>query len=116
VELRKHHTNEIHYADARQFHQQGVNACKLPVDFPKQIYITFDIDCLDPSLMPATGTPEPGGLFWHDALDAIEMVLQNRTLIGCDIVELAPIPGLNHPNLTAARLAYNLMGYATPEA
>ncbi len=113
VTLRKKNPGAIRHADARQFHCNGIDACQLPKDFPRKIYITFDVDGLDPSLMPATGTPEPGGLFWHEAMDAIECVLKGRQLIGFDVVELAPTPGLHHPDLTAARLVYNLMGYAT---
>lgn len=85
-------------------------ASVLPGFFPDKIFLTFDIDALDASLMPATGTPEPGGLFWWDALNLIERALAGRTCLGFDVVELAPIPNMHAPNYTAARLVYEIMG------
>ena len=82
----------------------------LPVDFPDKIFLTFDLDAFDASLMPATGTPEPGGLFWWDALELAERCLAGRVALGFDVVELAPIPGLHAPEYTAARLAHEIMG------
>jgi agmatinase len=81
----------------------------LPIDFPERIYITFDVDVFDPSLMPATGTPEPGGLSWYDALAALDAVLEDRIVIGADFVELAPIHGFHAPDFTVAKLIYALM-------
>ena len=63
-------------------------------------------------LMPATGTPSPGGLFWHQALLLIERCLQGRSMVGMDVVELAPLPGLHHADFTAAKLTHALMGFA----
>ena len=82
----------------------------LPKGFPEKVFLTFDIDALDSSLMPATGTPEPGGLFWWEALLLIRLSLAGRTLIGFDVVELAPIPGMHAPTFAAARLVYEIMG------
>jgi len=82
----------------------------LPEDFPQNIYITFDVDGLDPSIMPATGTPEPGGLSWYQAISALRAVMRGRQVIGFDVVELAPIPDMHAPQFTAARLIYNLFG------
>ncbi|BBD09206.1 agmatinase [Desulfovibrio ferrophilus] len=82
----------------------------LPEDFPEAVYVTFDVDGLDPSLMPATGTPEPGGLFWHQAMWLLDAIATERTIIGFDVVELAPIPDMHAPQFICARLAYNLMG------
>lgn len=82
----------------------------LPADFPGTIFLTFDLDAFDASLMPATGTPEPGGLFWWDALALAERCLAGRVALGFDVVELAPISGLHGPNYTAARLAHEIMG------
>ncbi|MEG2140628.1 MAG: agmatinase, partial [Bilophila sp.] len=65
----------------------------LPPDFPKQVYLTFDVDGLDPSIMPATGTPVPGGLGWYDALTLAKRALQGRQVLGFDVVELAPLAG-----------------------
>ena len=63
--------------------------------------------------MPATGTPEPGGLFWWDALALVERCLAGRKVLGFDVVELAPTPGLHAPNYTAARLVHEIMGIFT---
>lgn len=86
------------------------NGLLLPDDFPEQVYLSFDIDALDASLMPATGTPEPGGLLWWDALGLLENTLDGRVCLGCDVVELAPIPSLHAPNYTAARLVHEILG------
>jgi agmatinase len=73
----------------------------------RRVYLTIDIDCLDPSLMPATGTPEPGGLGWHQVLDIVRAVVASaESVIAFDCVELAPIPGLHSPDFTAAKLVY----------
>ncbi|MDR1947418.1 MAG: agmatinase family protein [Desulfovibrio sp.] len=82
----------------------------LPPSFPEKVYLTFDVDALDSSLMPATGTPEPGGLFWREALDLAGRALAGRVCLGFDVVELAPIPGMHAPDYTAARLVHELMG------
>jgi agmatinase len=79
----------------------------------RDVFISFDLDALDPSVMPATGTPEPGGLTWHDVLDVIREVCRRKHVIGFDIVELAPIPGMVAPDFLAARLAYRMMGYVS---
>src|SRR4029078_7869723 len=57
------------------------------------VYISIDVDGLDPAIMPATGTPEPGGLSWHEALTLLRKVIENRTVVGCHIVELSPMGG-----------------------
>jgi len=84
----------------------------LPRNFPRRVYVTFDLDGLDPSILPATGTPVPGGLGWYDALNLIEAVAARREIVGCDVVELAPVRRLHHADFTAARLVYALMGSA----
>jgi len=75
------------------------------------VYITFDLDAFDSSLMPSTGTPEPGGLFWHQATRALKAVAQKRTIIGLDIVELCPSPQMKAPDFLAAKLLYKLLSY-----
>ncbi len=74
------------------------------------VYVSVDLDALDPGVMPATGTPEPGGLSWWQLVDLLERVAASTTCVGADIVELSPIPGLVAPDFLAARLAYRLMG------
>jgi len=75
------------------------------------VYITFDVDFLDPSLMPSTGTPEPGGGDWYRTLRFLRQVFRERQVVGCDVVELAPIPGMPAPDFLAAKLVYKLIGY-----
>ena len=82
----------------------------IPKNFPRHVYVTFDVDGLDPSVMPATGTPVPGGLGWYDALKFIDSISDARKIVGFDVVELAPARGLHHADFTAARLVYALMG------
>lgn len=84
----------------------------IPAGFPKRVFITFDLDGLDPSILPATGTPVPGGLGWYDAMNRLEEIAATRVIEGFDVVELAPQPGLHHADFTAARLVYALMGAA----
>ncbi len=76
------------------------------------VYVTFDLDALDPSVMPATGTPEPGGLSWYQALEILRAVTRTYPVVGADVVELAPIPGMVAPDFLAAKLAYKIIGYA----
>ncbi len=76
------------------------------------VYISIDVDVFDPSLMPAVGTPEPGGLLWDEVLDVIRAVGRERRLVGLDLVELSPVDGLIHPQFSAARLLYKAWGYA----
>ncbi|MBN2569733.1 MAG: agmatinase [Deltaproteobacteria bacterium] len=84
---------------------------KISEIFEKDVYITVDLDVFDPSIMPATGTPEPGGLYWKDILQLVREVSGKCRVRGFDIVELAPIPGMIASDFTAAKLAYRIMGY-----
>jgi len=72
----------------------------------KNVYLTIDVDVFDPSIVPATGTPEPGGLSWYDVLAIVRTVTQHGEVICFDCVELAPIPGLHAPDFTVAKLVY----------
>ncbi len=108
VHLRRE--KKIGCLDARRIALSGIPEPLLTDDFPDTVYITIDVDCLDPSIIPATGTPEPGGLTWYQLMMALESVINNRNVIGFDIVELAPISGLYASDYTAARLIYNIMG------
>lgn len=76
----------------------------------RNVYLSLDIDVLDPSIMPAVGTPEPGGLSWDDLLGFLDCLTRERQVVGCDLVELLPIPGLAAPNVIAAKLLYRLLG------
>jgi agmatinase len=78
----------------------------------RPVYVTFDIDALDSALMPATGTPTPGGLGYWQALGLLRAACEAGHVVGADIVELAPMPGMHACNYTAAALAYKLLAYA----
>jgi agmatinase len=77
----------------------------------KTVYITFDVDGLDSSIMPATGTPEPGGLLWDETLNIIKIAAKNSNIVGADINELSPIKGFNTYNFLVAKLAYKILSY-----
>ena len=77
----------------------------------KDVYITFDVDGLDSSIMPATGTPEPGGIFWDEALEIIRIACKNSRIVGADVNELAPIKGFNSYNFLVAKLVYKILSY-----
>lgn len=78
---------------------------------PAEVYVTIDLDVLDPSLMPAVGTPEPGGLAWKEITTLLRRVAAERKVVGFDLVELSPIPGLAAPDFLAAKLIYRFLGY-----
>ena len=75
------------------------------------VYVTIDVDGLDPAIMPATGTPEPGGLGWYEALALLKAVAAERTIVGMDLVELSPLPGIIAPNFLCAKLIYKILSY-----
>ena len=77
----------------------------------KDVYLTFDMDGFDSSLMPATGTPEPGGLFWSDAMRILKTVFKNSNVVGADVNELAPNPHLHACDFLAAKLVYKILSY-----
>lgn len=77
----------------------------------EKVYVTIDVDGLDPAIMPATGTPEPGGLSWRELLQLLRLVTARKTVVAADVVELCPIPGFVAPTFLAARLVYKLIGY-----
>ena len=77
----------------------------------KTVYLTFDVDGLDSSIMPATGTPEPGGLLWDETLNIIKIAAKNSNIVGADINELAPIKNFSSCNFLTAKLAYKILSY-----
>ncbi|MFQ5789383.1 MAG: agmatinase [Acidobacteriota bacterium] len=91
------------------WHRRAVEALGNPV------YVTIDLDGLDPSIMPAVGTPEPGGLSWHEVSALLRELTGQRRVVGFDVNELAPIPGLGAPNFLAAKLVYKFLGYIFAE-
>jgi agmatinase len=96
---------KIHYADKLELTDIVTS------QLSKNVYISFDVDALDPSIMPSTGTPEPGGMDYYQVLDIFKAVAREKNIVGFDLVELAPIKGLHHPDFTAAKMIYKLMGY-----
>ena len=75
------------------------------------VYLTLDLDVLDPSIMPATGTPEPGGLDWYTSISYLRKVFERKNVVGFDIVEFSPIANLSHPGFLVAKLYYKLLSY-----
>ena len=101
---------EIHHLDAREIAANGIPEKLLPEDFPEKVYVTFDVDGLDPAAMPSTGTPVPDGLSWRESFQCLEKISKERKIIAADVVELAPIDGLHGPDFGAAQLVYRIMG------
>ena len=77
----------------------------------KHTYVTIDLDALDPSEMPAIGTPEPGGLHWYQMLDLFREICRRTTVVGMDVVELCPMQGQTRADFLAAKLVYKMIGY-----
>lgn len=102
--------NSILHYDADYIYRNGCFAIDFPSDFPDNIFITVDVDGLDPSVIPATGTPHPGGLLWHDFFRFIESIPSSKKIVGFDVTELAPVPESIVSDFAAAKLIYNLMG------
>ena len=92
--------------------RNNISQIEVPDDFPENIYITFDVDGLDPSVITATGTPVPGGLGFYQSLDLVESTLRGRRCVGIDITELAPIEGQTSNDFTAALICYTIMAMA----
>lgn len=77
----------------------------------QNVYLTFDVDAFDCSLMPSCSTPEPGGLQWYQTMEILRVITKNKKIIGADVVELAPIKNLAAPDFIAAKLVYKIIGY-----
>jgi N1-aminopropylagmatine ureohydrolase len=75
------------------------------------VYITIDVDGMDPAIMPATGTPEPGGLSWYEILGLLRATIARHDVVACDLVELSPLPGVMAPNFLCAKLIYKILTY-----
>lgn len=82
---------------------------KILAGLTKDVYLTLDLDVFDPSIMPSVGTPEPGGQTWEEIIFLIEKVANKKNIVGCDVVELAPIPGFSAPDFLAAKLVYKII-------
>ncbi len=80
-------------------------------DVGPNVYVSFDLDAFDPSIMPSVGTPEPGGIGWYEVLRILKRTAETKNIIGFDVMELLPTPGVAAPDLLAARLIYKLLSY-----
>ena len=107
--LKKNHSR-INIFWAKDKYKWNLNKFKKMIK-NKTVYLTFDVDGLDSSIMPATGTPEPGGLFWDETLNIIKIATKYSNIVGADINELAPIKGFNSYNFLVAKLAYKILSY-----
>ena len=108
IEARRKH--KVLAFDANKLVPKSVSRIKLPGKFPRKVFFTVDVDGIDPSVLPATGTPVPGGLGWYQTLGLFESVARQRRIIGFDVMEFAPIPGFHAFDFAAALLAYKMMG------
>jgi agmatinase len=99
----------VTFWDGEDLVRSNTSSVKLPEDFPERVYLSFDLDGLDPSVMPAVGTPVPGGLAYYQAIDLVSSALEGRTCVGMDMVELAPVPNDRVSAFTAASLILKLL-------
>lgn len=100
----------VQFLDAEQLVPNNISALTLPESFPSKVFFTLDIDGMDPSIFPSTGTPVPGGLGWYQTLGLFESVCAQRQVIGFDLMEFAPIEGFHAYQFAAAQLIYKMMG------
>lgn len=108
-ELKSAERKRIFFAEDIQKDHQWVK--KVTGLLSDKVYITLDLDVLDPSIMPSTGTPEPGGLLWYDILGLLKEVTKKKELIGFDVVELCPNPNNKSPDFLASKLIYKILSY-----
>lgn len=100
----------------RTFYAHELKSCRLDrqdaifAALQENVYLTLDCDFFDPSLIPALGTPEPGGFGWDETIAFLRRLAAERNIVGFDVNELAPVPGLSHPQFTIAKLIYRLIG------
>jgi agmatinase len=106
-----HAADNIHVFFADDIHAGDAWIDDVLAKLGDPVYLTFDVDGFDPSLVPSTGTPEPGGLQWYPVLRLLRRVFRERTVVAADVVELAPVPGLAAPDFLVARLVYKIIGY-----
>ena len=105
------HAESVPVFLAREIRSRGLDVSAILAALPNPVYVTIDLDAFDPACVPAVGTPEPGGLTWDEGLRLLRAVCERRQVVGCDIVELCPIPGQPASDFFAAKLANKLIGY-----
>ncbi|MDY6844872.1 MAG: agmatinase [Thermodesulfobacteriota bacterium] len=108
-ELIKKNRISVYYANKLKNEKDWIE--NITPELKEKVYISIDLDCLDPSIMPSVGTPEPGGMSWEYLTAMLRYICENREIIGFDVVELSPINGIVAPNFLAAKLVYKLIGY-----
>ncbi len=96
---------KIHWAEHLEAPEQ------ITAQLSNNVYISFDVDAFDPAIMPSTGTPEPGGLLWYEALDILKAVCRQKNVVGFDVMELSPQKGNIAPDFMIAKLIYKIMGF-----
>ena len=111
LELVRSHKLPVFFARYMAEKQIRTVAAQICKQLTKNVYISFDVDALDPSVMPGTGTPEPGGLDWYLALDLLKEVIKRKNVVSADVVELSPIKGSHVSEYAAARLAQKILTY-----
>ena len=107
----KENIKTFYARDIRQTEYKNKRHDQIIKALSKNVYITFDVDGFDPSIIPATGTPEPGGLHWEETLDLIKLVGEKKNIVGFDVVELAPSKFHRASNFIAAKLVYKMLNY-----
>lgn len=107
--LAKNKKNIFLMSELRKNWKQALD--KIVANLEKNVYVTLDLDALDPSVMPAVGTPEAGGLTYEEVLEILKRVCEKRNVIGFDCVELMPLAGVEHANATAAKIVYKFLTY-----
>ena len=113
VEYENAEPDRVFYA--HQIHENDDWMDKVISLLTKNLYITFDLDAFDPSLLPATGTPEPGGMGWYQVMKLLKKVIASTNVVGFDVVELCPRPGDRTSDYIAAKLIYKLLSYKFEE-
>lgn len=109
-EMATRQLKNVYFQDADELVPNNIQSIQLPQDFPKNVFFTLDIDGMDPSVFPSTGTPVPGGLTWYQTLNLFESVAKQRNIIGFDVMEFSPIDGFHAYDFAAALLTYKMMG------
>jgi agmatinase len=103
--------NRVNVLFDYEIHQDSSKLDELIQRLRGPVYVTLDLDVFEPGLMPAVGTPEPGGLGWYTVLKILKRIGAQCDVLGCDVVELCPIPGVVSPDFLSAKLVYKMIGY-----
>jgi agmatinase len=91
--------------------KESLSVKKILDNLEENVYLTFDVDAFDPSIMPSTGTPEPGGMLWYETLEILRQVFLKKNVIAVDVVELSPIKNMSAPDFMIAKMIYKMIGY-----